>query len=295
MTTPVFRFAPSPNGFLHLGHAASALLNARLAAESGGRFLLRIEDIDTTRCKPAFETAIRDDLAWLGLRWEEPVMRQSERFGCYREKLGELERRELLYPCFCTRRQIAAQALLTNTSPSNHDPDGAPLYIGQCRNLSSHEVQARKAAGQPFVLRLAMDRALASINGPITWTELDQHGASRTVIAQPRLWGDVVLLRKEFPASYHLAVVIDDAAQGVTDIVRGEDLFQSTAVHRLLQRLLGLPEPRYRHHPLLRNPAGEKLSKSANSRSLRDLRAKDATPDDIRCMVHTEVPQLADA
>jgi len=290
MTTPVFRFAPSPNGFLHLGHAASALLNARLAAESGGRFLLRIEDIDTTRCKPIFETAIREDLAWLGLRWEEPVMRQSERFGCYRERLAELEVREMLYPCFCSRRQIAA-----NAAGSARDPDGAPLYGGQCRNLSPREVQARKVAGQHFLLRLAMDRALAAIEGPITWTELDRRGARRSVIAQPHLWGDVVLLRKEFPASYHLTVVIDDAAQGVTDVVRGEDLFASTAVHRLLQALFGLPEPRYRHHPLLRNPAGEKLSKSANSPSLRDLRAKGATPDDIRRLVLAEAPYLADA
>jgi glutamyl-Q tRNA(Asp) synthetase len=290
MKTPVFRFAPSPNGYLHLGHAASALLNAQLAADSGGRFLLRIEDIDTTRCKPDFERAIREDLAWLGLRWEEPVMRQSERFECYRESLDRLEARRLIYPCFCSRSQIATQA-----SERERDPDGAPLYGGRCRNLAHHDVQARKKAGEPFRLRLSMDLALKQIDQPIIWTEFDHLGATRSIIGRPDLWGDVVLLRKEFPASYHLAVVVDDAEQGITDVVRGADLFASTAVHRLLQTLLDLPEPRYRHHGLMRNSAGEKLSKSANSPSLRDLRAQGATPGDIRRLVREAVPSLADA
>ncbi len=285
MTIPVFRFAPSPNGFLHLGHAASALLNARLAAEAGGRFLLRIEDIDTTRCRPEFEAAIQEDLAWLGLNWEEPVMRQSERLRCYRQSLDRLEERGLLYPCFCSRKEISADA-----RPGERDPDGAPLYTGRCRGMPHRAAEAGKTAGQPFMLRLAMDRALAEIDGPISWSEGSQGGGIRTIIGEPAHWGDVVLMRKEFPASYHLAVVIDDAAQGVTDVVRGEDLFPSTAVHRLLQALLGLPEPRYRHHGLIRNPSGEKLSKSAQSPSLRDLRAGGATPDDIRRLVQDLLP-----
>jgi glutamyl-Q tRNA(Asp) synthetase len=278
MTTPVFRFAPSPNGRLHLGHAASALLNARLAAERGGRFLLRIEDIDTTRCRPEFEQAIHDDLGWLGLAWEKPVMRQSERFHCYEAALDALENRNLLYRCFCSRKEIAA-----DSAGLGADPDGAPLYSGRCWRLTDREQQERSREGQPFARRLRMEAALAAVPGPLHWSE----GLSETpgrVAAQPGRWGDVVLQRKEFPASYHIAVVVDDAAQGVTHVVRGQDLFESTAVHRLLQQLLGLPEPRYVHHALIRDTSGGKLSKSLGSRSLRDLREAGISPGDVRRM-----------
>ena len=276
MTTPVFRFAPSPNGRLHLGHAASALLNARLAAETGGRFLLRIEDIDVTRCRPEFERAIYEDLAWLGLAWEEPVMRQSGRFACYAEALDALEARGLLYPCFCSRKRIMADG-----AGLGRDPDGAPLYAGRCRALAAAEVEARKRAREPFARRLRMDEASA-IAGPLSWREGPPGCEPAMIDARPERWRDVVLSRKEFPASYHLAVVVDDAAQGVTHVVRGRDLCEATAVHRLLQALLGLPEPRYRHHALIRDEAGAKLSKSLGSRSLADLRAAGMTAEEVR-------------
>lgn len=278
MPTPVFRFAPSPNGRLHLGHAASALLNARLAAKAGGRFLLRIEDIDVTRCRPEFEAAIEEDLAWLGLDWERPVLRQSSRFACYAESLDALGPQGLLYACFCSRRQIVA-----DSAGLGKDPDGAPLYAGRCRELPSREVAARQAAGEPYALRLRMDEAVERI-GPLSWREGWPDAALEQVKALPARWGDVVLRRKEFPASYHLAVVIDDAAQHVTHVVRGRDLFEATAVHRLLQALLGLPEPCYLHHELIRDAEGAKLSKSLGSRSLADLRAAGMTPGEVRAL-----------
>ncbi len=278
MSTPVFRFAPSPNGRLHLGHAASALLNARLAAETDGRFLLRIEDIDITRCRPEFETAIVEDLGWLGLAWEQPVMRQSTRFACYGEALAELEARGLLYPCFCSRKEIAR-----DSAALGRDPDGAPLYSGRCRALPAEEAAARMGAGEPFAMRLRMAEA-ERMAGPLSWHEGPPAGPHVTIDARPSLWGDVVLRRKEFPASYHLAVVVDDAAQGVTHVVRGRDLFEATAVHRLLQSLLGLPEPRYHHHALIRDAEGAKLSKSLGSRSLADLRAEGMTAEAVRAL-----------
>jgi glutamyl-Q tRNA(Asp) synthetase len=278
MSTPVFRFAPSPNGRLHLGHAASALLNARLATETGGRFLLRIEDIDVTRCRSEHERAIFEDLGWLGLEWERPVLRQSERFACYGEALATLEARGLLYPCFCSRRQIGL-----DSAGLGRDPDGSPLYSGRCRSLPADEALARRSQGEPYALRLRMEEAMR-LAGPLSWREGPPGGPVATIEARPSLWGDVVLRRKEFPASYHLAVVVDDAEQGVTHVVRGRDLFESTAVHRLLQRLLGLPEPRYHHHPLIRDAEGAKLSKSLGSRSLADLRAAGLTPEAVRAM-----------
>jgi glutamyl-Q tRNA(Asp) synthetase len=278
MSTPVFRFAPSPNGRLHLGHAASALLNARLAAEAGGRFLLRIEDIDATRCRPAFTQGILDDLRWLGLQWEEPVLLQSTRFGCYREALDSLDARGLLYPCFCSRKEIAADG-----AEQGNDPDGAPLYSGRCRRLTEGERQGRIAAGEPFALRLFMDKALAAVPEPLSWQE---HGEG-AIPAAPARWGDAVLKRKEFDASYHISVVVDDAAQGVTNVVRGRDLFEATALHRLLQRLLGLPEPGYRHHALILAADGEKLAKSRGSPALADLRAAGLSPADVRRMAAT--------
>jgi glutamyl-Q tRNA(Asp) synthetase len=279
MSTPVFRFAPSPNGRLHLGHAASALLNARLAGETGGRFLLRIEDIDATRCQPEFEQATYDDLSWLGLNWETPVLRQSTRFACYGEALDALGRRGLLYPCFCSRNDIAA-----DSARLGRDPDGAPLYSGRCRALPAAEADARIAAGGPFALRLRMADALGEIGDPLSWREGRPGRVPRFEPADPAAWGDAVLKRKEFPASYHIAVVADDAHQGVTHVVRGMDLFRATALHRLLQVLLGLPEPAYLHHGLIEDGEGLKLAKSRGSRSLADLRCAGLSPADVRRM-----------
>lgn len=287
MPPPVFRFAPSPNGYLHLGHAYSALLNFDLARQSGGRFLLRIEDIDATRCRPEYEAAIHEDLAWLGIAWEMPVRRQSEHFSAYREAIDRLLALNLVYPSFESRAEIAR--LVTErekTAPWPRDPDGAPLYPGTGKSLSLAEREALIASGAPFALRLDMASAMARI-GPLAWTELGAgpSGESGLVGAQPEAWGDVILARRETPTSYHLSVVIDDALQGVTQIVRGEDLFWSTGVHRLLQELLGLVQPVYRHHGLIRDDAGRKLSKSTKATGLRELRAAGVTPAKIRELV----------
>jgi glutamyl-Q tRNA(Asp) synthetase len=272
----VFRFAPTPNGYLHRGHAFSALLNARAARAVGGRLLLRIEDIDEIRAQPRFEAAIFEDLAWLGLAWEEPVLRQSERFDVYREALAELQRIGLLYPAFLSRAEIAARVQEAEAAgrPSPRDPDGTPLYPGGERDWPEARRQAAIESGRPYALRLDMRRALAGLS-PLGWRERDPLGAGKAVpvTARPDLWGDVVLARKEVPASYHLAVTVDDAFQAVTDVVRGEDLRAATSVHRLLQALLGLPEPVYFHHGLVRDAGGEKLSKSRGSETLRARRA----------------------
>jgi glutamyl-Q tRNA(Asp) synthetase len=277
MTTPVFRFAPSPNGRLHLGHAASALLNDRLARQTGGRFLLRIEDIDTTRCLPEFEHGITEDLSWLGLVWETPVMRQSERFQCYAAALDRLDAQGLLYPCFCSRKQMEL-----DSAAKGRDPDGALLYGGRCRRLRRSERDQRLQSGDPFRLRLMMQAALARLTGPLTWREGPPGAEAKVVVAEASAWGDVVLRRKEFPASYHIAVVVDDAEQGITHVVRGQDLFAATAIHRLLQTLLGLPVPQYWHHSLLLDERGEKLAKSKQARSLQSCRLEGLTPETIR-------------
>ena len=279
MPTPaqqVFRFAPSPNGYLHLGHARCALLNHDLAQASGGRFLLRIEDIDPLRSKPQFAAAIMDDLAWLGLRWQTPVRIQSGNMADYATALTRLDARGLLYPCFCSRGDSARSAA------GRRDPDGSPLYPGTCRRLAPGEPAARIAAGELHARRIDMAKAAALAPCRLAWTETGADGAARTIAADPALWGDAVVARKDVPASYHLAVVIDDALQGVTDVARGADLFAATHLHRLLQHLLGLPPPRYRHHPLILDGSGGKLSKSRLSKPLRQLRAEGATPDDIR-------------
>jgi glutamyl-Q tRNA(Asp) synthetase len=267
----IFRFAPSPNGFLHLGHAYSALLNADLARAAGGRLLLRIEDIDETRCRPEFEQTIYEDLRWLGLTWE-PVRRQSEHYDDYRAALAKLDALGLIYPSFESRAEIARTA-------TGRDPDGAPLYSGARKSLSPVERQRRIGAGEPYALRLDMNAALARA-GALRWDE-----CGKSVAADPAAWGDVVLARKETPTSYHLSVVVDDAAQGVTDVVRGEDLTHATSVHRLLQALLGFPVPRYRHHRLILDDKGRKLSKSTQATGLRELRAQGKTPVDIRAMI----------
>ena len=287
MPPPVFRFAPSPNGYLHLGHAYSALLNFDLARKSGGRFLLRIEDIDATRCRVEFEAAIYEDLAWLGVSWETPVRRQSEHFARYREAVERLAGLGLIYPSFESRAEIARLvAQREANAPWPRDPDGAPLYPGAAKSLPPEQRQQLMAQGTPYALRLDMQAALARA-GELSWKEFGEGpgGESGGVAAQPEAWGDVVLARKETPTSYHLSVVIDDALQGVTDVVRGRDLFWSTSVHLLLQQLLGIPQPVYRHHRLIEDASGHKLSKSTQATALRELRGQGATPADIRSLV----------
>jgi glutamyl-Q tRNA(Asp) synthetase len=280
----VFRFAPSPNGYLHLGHALSALLNHDMARACGGRLLLRIEDIDHTRCRSEFEAAIYEDLAWLGIGWEQPVRRQSAHFDDYRAALQRIDDMGLLYPSFESRREIAR--LVADREAAGgwpRDPDGAPLYPGAAKSLTAQERRRRMAGGEPYALRLDMQAALARA-GSLAWTEsgAGPDGETGTVPARPEAWGDVVLGRKETPTSYHLAVVVDDALQGVTQVVRGQDLFWSTGVHRLLQALLGLPAPLYHHHRLVRDADGRKLAKSTRSTALRELRARGATAAEIR-------------
>lgn len=286
MSTPtsnarrVFRFAPSPNGYLHRGHALSAILNQRAASAAGGRFLLRIEDIDGTRRRAAFETAIYEDLAWLGLTWEKPVLRQSERFAAYRGVLAELDRLGLLYPAFLSRAEIQAHAAAALASWPR-DPDGALLYPGAECAWSSAQRESAMASGRPYALRLNMRRALEG-RSELTWREVDPlvaTAAAATVHADPAAWGDVILARKEIPASYHLSVVVDDAFQGVTDVVRGLDLKAATSVHRLLQTLLGLPEPTYFHHRLILDESGHKLAKSRGSETLGARREAGEAPE----------------
>ncbi|MCP1841426.1 glutamyl-Q tRNA(Asp) synthetase [Bradyrhizobium sp. USDA 4524] len=284
---PVFRFAPSPNGYLHLGHAYSALLNHDLARQSGGRLLLRIEDIDATRCRPEFEQAIYEDLAWLGIAWKTPVRRQSEHFAAYRAAIDRLSADGLVYPSFESRAEIARLVAEREAGGAwPRDPDGAPLYPGPAKSLSAEARDWLIGQGAPFALRLDMGAARARA-GELRWREAGEGpaGESGDVVARPEAWGDVILARKETPTSYHLSVVIDDALQGVTDVVRGVDLFWSTSVHRLLQELLGLPAPNYRHHRLIRDAAGQKLSKSTQATGLRELRAAGASPAGIRRLV----------
>lgn len=270
VSTPVFRFAPSSNGYLHLGHAYSALLNFDMARATGGRLLLRIEDIDIERCRPEFEQAILEDLAWLGLSWEKPVRRQSEHFSDYARALAKLEARGLTYPCFCTRGDIMTAVAGKTDWP--RDPDGSPLYPGTCRRLTPQQRARRLASGQPAARRIDMAAALAESGLRLGWREFGAGAEARNVTAEPALWGDTILSRKDIPTSYHIAVVTDDALQGVTDIVRGEDLFMATGLHRLLQALLDLPAPSYHHHVLLRDASGQKLSKSLRAKPLRALR-----------------------
>ncbi|WP_187969288.1 tRNA glutamyl-Q(34) synthetase GluQRS [Aquibium microcysteis] len=283
MTAPTFRFAPSPNGELHLGHAYSALLNARMAGEVGGRLLLRIEDIDGERCTPDFERSILADLAWLGLEWERPVRRQSEHFDDYAEALRRLIDAGLVYPAFMSRGEV--RAWLTDDAPAGwpRDPDGVPLYPPRDRLMSMGEREARLSRGESHSWRLDVEAALARLARRPFWTETGTGPGGETgpIAADPAAWGDVVLARKDVPASYHLCVVVDDALQGVTNVVRGRDLFAATAVHRLLQELLGLPVPSYHHHDLILGEDGRKLSKSRGDTGLRALREKGYTPADI--------------
>ncbi len=284
---PAFRFAPSPNGRLHLGHAYSALLNADLAACTGGRLLLRIEDIDPVRSRPDLIDALVSDLAWLGLTFERPVRRQSQHMPAYRAALDALVARGLAYPCFCTRGTIRAAA----RDIAARDPDGSPLYPGTCRNLDPAAAAVRRAAGEPHAWRLDMSSALAASPAPLGSPDLVPFPAAggggcafreEFEIARAARWGDAVIARRDVPTSYHLAVVVDDAEQGITHVVRGRDLEAATDLHVLLQALLALPTPRYHHHALILGPDGEKLAKSKGSESLADLRARGITPTGIR-------------
>lgn len=287
MPPPVFRFAPSPNGYLHLGHAYSALLNHDLARQSGGRFLLRIEDIDSARCRPEYEEAIFEDLAWLGITWEQPVRRQSEHLALYAEAVARLSEQGLIYPGFESRAEIARMVAAKDASgPWPRDPDAVPLYPGAAKSLPRTEREEKIRSGAQYALRLDMAAASARA-GKLTWPENGEgpDGETGTVAARPQEWGDVILARKDTPTSYHLSVVIDDALQGVTNVVRGQDLFHATSLHRLLQDLLGYPSPVYRHHTLIRDETGRKLSKSSAATGLRQLRAGGMTPQDVRKLV----------
>jgi glutamyl-Q tRNA(Asp) synthetase len=272
----VTRFAPSPTGLLHLGHAYAALK----AREAGTRFLLRMEDIDTTRCRPEFETAICEDLAWLGLDWERPVLRQSERFAAYRAALDTLDGQGLLYPCFCSRAEIAAEIARAAEAP--HGPEGQ-LYPGTCRHLHEDARKARIAAGELYALRLDVAKAAANA-GALFFDEkgAGPNGECGIITANPLLFGDIVLARKETPAAYHLAVVVDDAHQGVTLVTRGNDLFAATHVQLVLQRLLGLPAPNYAHHELILDDQGRKFSKRDRAMTLRAMREAGVAAEEIR-------------
>ena len=272
---PVTRFAPSPTGYLHLGHALAAATAWRRARAAGGRFLLRLEDIDPGRCRPEYAAAIEQDLAWLGLDWDGQVRAQSANLADYRAVLDDLAGRGLVYPCFCTRADIMREIEASAAAPDA--PDGSLVYPRICRRLSADERQARIAAGERFALRLDMDRALSSLSNTI-WFEEEAEG---TIRCDPASFGDAVLARKDAPASYHLCVTHDDALQGVTLVTRGEDLKPATHLHRLLQALMGWPAPVYAHHRLLTDASGRRLAKRDKAATLRDLRASGVPPETV--------------
>ena len=271
-TSTVTRFAPSPTGYLHLGHAFSALTAWRRAREGGGRFLLRLEDIDPARCRPEYAAAILEDLTWIGLDWDGPVRVQSEHLGDYRGVLDGLTERGLLYPCFCTRGDIAREIAASASAP--HTPDGGLVYPGLCRHVTESERAARIAAGDRFALRLDMQRAVTE---PLSF----QEEGEGTIVCDPAAFGDVVLARNDAPASYHLCVTHDDALQGVTLVTRGEDLRPATHLHRLLQSLMGWPVPTYAHHRLLTDTSGKRLAKRDCAATVRDLRLRGMSPADV--------------
>jgi glutamyl-Q tRNA(Asp) synthetase len=282
----VFRFAPSPNGLLHLGHAYSALLNRRLATDTGGRLLLRIEDIDRERCSPKLETQMLEDLVWIGFRFDGTPRRQSEHLARYRAALDRLEDMGLVYPSTTSRGEIRtlARRIAATGTPVPLDPEGMPIYPGRERELSPAARRDLKSGSADYALRLDVATALRRIGRPLAWREFEDESlnASREVAADPAAWGDVVLGRKSLATSYHLACVLDDADQGVSHVVRGLDLYAATSVHRLLQELLGLPAPSYFHHRLILDEDGTKLSKSRKSTALAHLRVAGTTVEDIR-------------
>jgi glutamyl-Q tRNA(Asp) synthetase len=282
----VTRFAPSPTGFLHLGHAFAALTAFDTATNAGGRFLLRIEDIDRARSRPEYEDAIKSDLAWLGIRWEEPVRRQSEHFADYELALKKLGAQGLLYPCFCTRKEIADEIARAASAP--HGPEGA-LYPGLCRTLPLAERERRVREGAPYALRLDVAKARA-LHSSLFFEERGRgpDGETGRQAARPELLGDIVLARKEMPASYHLAVVVDDALQGITLVTRGHDLFAATHIQRLLQALLGVETPAYAHHRLILDPSGKKFSKRDKAATLHDWRQSGRSPSELRAMLELD-------
>lgn len=283
---PVFRFAPSPNGRLHLGHALSAMLNHDMAQAVDGRFLLRIEDIDLTRCTPELEQGIYEDLRWLGLSWEEPVRRQSDHFADYRQGLETLIGMGLAYPSFMSRSETKAfvRNYESNGQIWPRDPDGAALYPPLDKQRPAEEVAARLSSNVQHAWRLDMGKAISHLGHSLEWA--DTGSDERAIIkADPAAWGDVILSRSDAPSSYHLSVVLDDALQGITHVVRGMDLFAATSVHRLLQHLLDLPVPEYHHHRLVLDDKGRKLSKSISSTGLQALRQQGPTPSDIRSLL----------
>ena len=286
----ITRFAPSPTGHLHLGHALAAIRAFDAAMEHGGRFLLRMEDIDVGRTRPEFEEAIFADLAWLGLSWETPVRRQSEHMDDYAGALARLDEMGLLYPCFCTRKEIMAEIEQSPSAPhlAKKGPDGH-LYPGTCRDMDASDVGNKKNENAPYALRLNMGKALVlaaekKLMWPLTWKDT----AKGEIIAKPEIFGDVVLARKDIPTSYHLAVVLDDHIQGVNMVSRGEDLFSATHLHRLLQDLLDLDVPKYAHHHLVKSEDGQRLSKREKSMTLKSLRNLGYQPSDIRKMVQKD-------
>lgn len=287
MAPPVFRFAPSPNGELHLGHAYSALLNQHLAGRMDGRVLLRIEDIDGTRTREDYVARIFEDLDWIGYRYEKPVRRQSEHMEDYRAAADRLRAMGLLYPCFASRTEIAAVVAAKGTDWPR-DPDGGPIYPGLYRGMAENEIARRQSAGEPMAWRIdmaaALTRAVALDALPLMATVFDPNGREEQITLDPSVWGDAVIVRKETPTSYHLSVVTDDALQGITHIVRGQDLEAATSLHRLMQALLGLPAPKYLHHRLL-TVEGRKLSKSLRDKSLRALRGEGLTRADVLALI----------
>jgi len=271
----VTRFAPSPTGFLHLGHAYSALFAFEAARKSGGRFLVRIEDIDSTRCRSEFEQSIYEDLMWLGMEWEIPVRRQSEHLSDYLTAAEQLRSRGMLYPCFCTRKDIQRGIEAAGGAP--HGSEG-PLYPGTCRSLSEDERQSRIAVGESCAMRLDVNRAVDQVGSKLEWIDLER-GVQQ---AEPQILGDVVLVRKDIDCSYHLAVVVDDALQGVTRITRGADLFESTHLQRLLQAILGLNMPEYHHHSLICDKNGRRFAKRNDAETLCSLRRSGVTANEVR-------------
>jgi glutamyl-Q tRNA(Asp) synthetase len=281
MTADVTRFAPSPTGYLHLGHAFAALYAADLAARSGGRFLVRIEDTDRTRARPEFERAIDEDLTWLGLTWERPVRRQSDHFDAYAAALQKLISMQCAYPCFCTRKEIEAEFAASVGAPQG--PEG-PIYPGTCRTMDAAVRDVRISRGDPYAWRLDVAKADAVAGKPLSFEETGAgpNGEHGTIAAQINAFGDFVLARKDAPASYHLSVVVDDAIQGITMVTRGNDLFAATAAHRLLQHLLGLEVPRYSHHRLIYDANGKRLAKRDHAAALKTLREQGVSASEVR-------------
>ena len=277
-TTPqiVTRFAPSPTGYIHLGHAYSAIFAWHLARQQNGKFLLRIEDIDSERCRPEFEEAIFEDLHWLGLDWDGQPRRQSDNMGDYKRALDKLSALDLLYPCYCTRKEILAE--ISNADAAPHSVDGL-VYPGTCKVMTREEREARMANGLPYALRLDMEKASA-LTGPVVWGDREEGEQTLSFAA-----GDIVIARKDIPTSYHLAVTLDDHRQRITLVTRGKDLFHATHIHRLLQNLLGLNTPEWQHHKMITNEEGSRLSKRGRALTVRALRRAGESPDSVRAMV----------